>query len=321
MKKLIFLLLGMTIAFNAFSQNKTVNPRKLTKRLEAEKIESPATQAEIDKNLILQYAIDSLLDVQSTPSGIYYVIEKEGNGQAHPDMNSKIKAHYHGTLLDGTIFDSSVDRGQPFTFQLGQVIKGWQQAIPILTKGGKGKFIIPSGLAYGTQGAGEKIGPNSVLVFDIELIDFFDKNEYLKKQAEQKKKQAEIDKILILEYLKANHLQAQSTASGIYYMIEDPGEGTDHPNTESSIMAHYNGYLLDGTVFDSSIQREEPLKFSLGRVIPGWQEAIPLLKKGGKGTSIIPSGLAYGPQGAGETIKPNSVLVFYIELIDFKNAN
>jgi len=309
MKKMMFLLMGMAITFSAFSQIKKVNSKKLTKQLEAQKVESPKTQAEIDKNLILQYAIDNLLDVQSTPSGLYYMIEKEGDGKAYPDMNSNITAHYHGTLLDETVFDSSVDRGKPLTFQLGRVVKGWQEAIPLLTKGGKGKFIIPSELAYGSRAAGS-IPANSVLVFDIELIDFVDKDA-------QKKKQAEIDNLLILDYLKKNNLVAQSTESGIYYIIENPGEGTAHPNIASDITAHYEGTLLDGTVFDSSIKRGEPMKFSLGRVIPGWQEAIPLLKKGGKGTFIIPSGLAYGSRGAGGAIKPNTVLVFEVELIDF----
>lgn len=310
MKKLMFLLIGMAITFSAFSQEK-VKPRKLNKRLEAEKVENPKTQAETDKNLILQYAIDSLLNVQATPSGIYYIMEKEGDGKGHPDMNSNITAHYHGTLLDGSIFDSSVDRGQPFTFQLSRVVKGWQEAIPLLSKGGKGKFFIPSELAYGSRAAG-KIPANSVLIFDIELIDFVDKNA-------QKKKQAKLDNALILEYLKSNKLEAQATESGIYYIIADPGEGSDHPNNASKITAHYEGKLLDGTVFDSSIKRGDPLTFDLGRVIPGWQEAIPLLKKGGKGTFIIPSGLAYGTRGAGGVIKPNSVLVFYVELIDFSN--
>lgn len=140
--------------------------------LKKEMVENPQTQAEIDKNTILKYAMDNKLKVKSTDSGIYYVMEKEGEGDAHPTMASNITAHYHGTLLDGTVFDSSVDRGQPFNFQLGRVVKGWQEAIPMLKKGGKGKFIIPSGLAYGARGAGGKIGPNSVLIFDIELIDF-----------------------------------------------------------------------------------------------------------------------------------------------------
>lgn len=145
---------------------------KLEKRLKAEMVEAPSSQTQIDKNLILQYAIDNELDVQSTPSGMYYTIESYGSGDERPDKNSKITAHYHGTLLNGDIFDSSVDRGEPLKFDLGKVIKGWQEAIPMLGKGGKGQFFIPSKLAYGSRAIGEVIPANAVLVFDIELLDF-----------------------------------------------------------------------------------------------------------------------------------------------------
>ncbi|MFK8102431.1 MAG: FKBP-type peptidyl-prolyl cis-trans isomerase [Saprospiraceae bacterium] len=145
---------------------------KLEKRLKSEMVAAPTSQVQIDKNLILQYAIDNELDVQSTPSGIYYAIENYGTGDERPDKNSKITAHYHGTLLNGDIFDSSVDRGEPLKFDLGKVIKGWQEAIPMLGKGGKGQFFIPSKMAYGSRAIGDVIPANAVLVFDIELLDF-----------------------------------------------------------------------------------------------------------------------------------------------------
>ena len=141
--------------------------------LKKEMVENPTSQADKDKNAILKYVMDNKMKkVQSTESGIYYVMEQEGDGAGHPTASSSIKAHYHGTLMDGTVFDSSVERGSPLDFRLNGVIKGWQEAIPLLSKGGKGKFIIPSGLAYGTRGAGAKIGPNTPLIFDIELVDF-----------------------------------------------------------------------------------------------------------------------------------------------------
>ncbi len=142
-------------------------------KLKKEMVENPTTQADKDKNAILKYIMDNKLkNVQSTESGIYYVMEKEGDGAGHPNASSSIKAHYHGTRLDGVVFDSSVERGTPLDFRLNGVIKGWQESIPLLSKGGKGKFIIPSGLAYGARGAGAKIPPNTPLVFDIELVDF-----------------------------------------------------------------------------------------------------------------------------------------------------
>lgn len=131
--------------------------------------------------------------------------------------------------------------------------------------------------------------------------------------------QDKIDNELILKYLRRNNIHAESTSSGIYYFVEDQGSGTTHPNNTSLITAHYECRNLDGTVLDSSIERGEPFQFKLEQVITGWQEAIQLMKKGDKGIFIIPSGLAYGPNGTGANIGPNTVLTFYIELIDFIN--
>lgn len=277
-------------------------------KLKSQMVDSPTAQADIDKNLILQYAIDNNLDVKATPSGIYYTIETPGEGEASPDNGSLVTAHYHGMLLDGKVFDSSIDRGEPLKFQLGGVIPGWQEAIPMLKKGGKGKFLIPSTLAYGPRGAGGVIPPNAVLVFDIELVDFVD-------QAEAAAQQNKIDQELITEHITANNLETKQTESGIHYIIEKEGKG-DHPNIDSKVTVHYHGTLLDGTVFDSSVDRGETISFGLRQVIPGWQEAIPLLKKGGKGKFIIPSSLAYGDRSQGK-IPANSVLVFDVELFDF----
>jgi FKBP-type peptidyl-prolyl cis-trans isomerase len=144
----------------------------IEKQYKADMVENPTTQSEIDKNKIIEHLMTNGIEAQATATGIYYTIEKAGEGDDRPDSRSTIKAHYTGTTLDGTKFDSSVDRGQPLEFRLGGVIRGWQEAIPMLAKGGKGTFYIPSSLAYGPRGAGQLIGPNEVLIFDIELIDF-----------------------------------------------------------------------------------------------------------------------------------------------------
>lgn len=141
------------------------------KQYENDLMEKPQTQAEIDRNKILDHAIENELDLLSTESGIYYQIERPGEGSARPDLSSTVKAHYRGTLLEGEQFDSSYDRNEPLEFKLEQVVQGWQEAIPLLGKGGKGLFFIPSGLAYGNRSVGP-IPPNSVLVFEIELLDF-----------------------------------------------------------------------------------------------------------------------------------------------------
>jgi FKBP-type peptidyl-prolyl cis-trans isomerase FklB len=107
--------------------------------------------------------------VITTESGLQYEVLLAGIG-AKPLATEKVKVHYHGTLIDGTVFDSSVDRGTPATFGVTQVIKGWVEGLQLMPMGSKWKFFIPANLAYGANGQG-KIGPNSALVFEVELID------------------------------------------------------------------------------------------------------------------------------------------------------
>lgn len=103
-------------------------------------------------------------------SGLSYVVLKKGDGEK-PTINDKVKTHYHGTLPDGTVFDSSYDRGTPLTFPLNRVIKGWQEGIQLMKVGAIYKFYIPSKLAYGSRGAGKKIGPDQDLIFKVELLE------------------------------------------------------------------------------------------------------------------------------------------------------
>ena len=106
--------------------------------------------------------------VMTTESGLQYLILSEGKGN-NPTLNDNVTVHYHGTLIDGTIFDSSVDRKQPATFPLNGVIPGWQEALQMMSVGSKWKIFIPSELAYGESGAGA-VGPNSTLIFEVELL-------------------------------------------------------------------------------------------------------------------------------------------------------
>lgn len=108
--------------------------------------------------------------VVTLPSGMQYEIIEEGTGPV-PTANDKVKTHYHGTLIDGTVFDSSVQRGQPATFGVTQVIQGWQEALQLMPVGSKWRLYIPYNLAYGDRGAGGQIGPFATLIFDIELIE------------------------------------------------------------------------------------------------------------------------------------------------------
>jgi len=109
-------------------------------------------------------------EVKTTPSGLQYEVLNEGNGR-QPKASDTVRCHYHGTLIDGTVFDSSYQRGAPIDFALRQVIAGWTEGLQLMKEGAKYRFYIPYHLAYGEQGAGDVIPPFSTLVFDVELLE------------------------------------------------------------------------------------------------------------------------------------------------------
>jgi FKBP-type peptidyl-prolyl cis-trans isomerase FkpA len=131
---------------------------------------SQAAQA-AEKGMMDKYLADNKITTKPTESGLIFIETKKGNG-THPKMTDEVTVHYTGTLLNGEKFDSSIDRGEPATFALTQVIRGWTEGIQLMTKGSKCKLVIPSSIGYGPQGNGPKIPPFSALAFDVELLDF-----------------------------------------------------------------------------------------------------------------------------------------------------
>lgn len=123
-----------------------------------------------DDKIIRAYLTDNDLTAQKTEEGLYYIVTKDGAGP-QPNIANKVTVHYKGYLLDGSVFDSSYDRGDKSTFSLGSVIKGWQIGIPKLSEGGAGRLFIPSHLAYGANPPSGRIPAHAVLAFDIELFE------------------------------------------------------------------------------------------------------------------------------------------------------
>ncbi len=173
------------------------------------------------------------------------------------------------------------------------------------------------------------IEAESPITFQIGVEDVMSPEDFQAYQMEQMRKQQEdmlaqqaeqfsTDSLTINEYLAENNVEAQTTDSGLRYVITEKGNGVQ-PSAGDSVFVHYRGTLLDGTQFDSSYDRGSPFGFPLGQgaVIQGWDEGIALLNKGSKATLYIPSPLAYGPQSTGP-IAPNSVLIFDVELVDVK---
>ena len=151
-----------------------VDEDDLILRLSVDLHSEPANQAEKDQNTIINYAIDNLLDLQSTRTGLYYQILREGEGDL-VKWGDYIKAHYRGRLLNGKEFDSSYKKGQPMQFYVGNMIDGWNEGLQLIRPGGKALFVVPSGLAYGEEGLVGPSGkililPNEVLVFEVEVI-------------------------------------------------------------------------------------------------------------------------------------------------------
>ena len=169
---------------DSIAQGDTVNALNIERHGDAAKVwnaskafvefnSSGATRKEAAREAA-EKAMQSLTEgMQKTDSGLYYSITKEGTGE-HPPKGSKVSVHYKGTLVDGTVFDSSYQRDQPIEFAvgLGQVISGWDEGILLLKKGARARFVIPSHLGYGAQGAGGVIPPDATLIFEVELVSF-----------------------------------------------------------------------------------------------------------------------------------------------------
>lgn len=275
-----------------------------------------------------QYIADNSITVQPEESGLYFISEKKGRGRL-PKMEEMVTFHMTVGLIDGTKVFSTLDRGEPIEIEFGKRFdtEGLEQGLGMIRKGGKARLIVPSSIGFGAEQRGQVIPPYSTLVYDVEVTNIRSKAEYDKeREAERKKRDAENEirknneAQIIDKYLKDNNITAFPRESGLIFISDQEGSGPN-PQDGQRVSVHYTGKLLDGTVFDSSIERGEPFSFILGRgqVIRGWDEGIALLKKGGKATLIIPSELGYGSRGAGNTIPPFSPLMFTVELIDIQD--
>jgi len=238
-------------------------------------------------------------DAQKTASGLASKVLTPGTGTDHPGPSDRVRVHYSGWTKAGRMFDSSVSRGEPAAFSLNGVIKGWTEGLQLMVAGEKRRLWIPAALAYGDKPRGG--APAGDLVFDVELLDIV---------AGPKPPPAPED-------VKAPPATAKKTASGLAYRVLKAGTGKDHPTATSRVEVHYSGWTPDGQMFDSSVTRGEPARFSLDHVIKGWTEGVQLMVVGEKTRFWIPSNLAYGDKPARDGA-PAGPLVFDIELLGIK---
>lgn len=262
-----------------------------------------------DDALIKSYlTTNNITTAQKQASGLYFVPVVTNANATKATVGRNISFLYTGTLLNGTTFATSgpdVTKAASLVLGNSNAISGLQEGLSLMHLGDKATLLIPSALAFGPSGNGSTVPANTVVRFDVEIVDF----DY-----------AATDDALIQKYIAANSITgAQKQASGLYY-VPVTANPTGTPATAGkNVSVLYTGRLLDGTTFDaSSLHGNTPFTFKLGakQVIAGWDEGIALMRKGEKATLLIPSALAYGASSPATSIPANSVLRFEVEVTD-----
>lgn len=235
---------------------------------------------------------------------------KEGTGDPCPD-GAEVKVHYTGWLENGTVFDSSKEgkvNPQPATFSLRGVIPGWTEGIPGMKKGGVRKLVIAPAKGYGNGGT-PKIPGGSTLIFEVEMVEIV-----------PPRPQKDLNKLTDGTAPGADDPNLKPVGDG-GLMVRDIKEGTGDAVPEGGeVTMHYTGWLLNGTRFDSSWTRGDPLNAILKpgtrkSVIDGWNKGVVGMKPGGIRKLVIPPAMAYGERGSPPDIPPNATLVFEVELV------
>lgn len=261
-------------------------------------------------------------EYQTTENGLKYKFYEKNDDGRVPEKGDIIEVKMSYQTPDTVLFNSA-DMPQPLKMRLDEpVFKGdLYEGIYLMHEGDSATFACDTDSVF-TKLFRQKVTPaqfDSVenIMFNIRLISVKSPEED-KAEAEAAAKKAQDEEQAILDkYLEDNEITVEPTESGLIFISTEKGSGKQ-PQKGDKVKVHYTGYLLDGTKFDSSVDRGQPFEFELGvgRVIPGWDEGIAMMNVGGKATLIIPSKIAYGPRGAGAMIPAFSPLKFDVELID-----
>ena len=246
--------------------------------------------------------------IQTTESGVQYIVVKEGPKDGkQPVPTDRVRVHYDGRLPTGEKFDSSFDRGSPSEFRLNQVIPGWTIGLQEMSEGDEYVFYIPNQLAYGNQARGNVIKAGDDLVFYVSLVEVVEpKTSDAAAWAKYAPWNPELPEVV-------------KTESGLQYVVLQSGDAAGEPPVGGQlVVVHYEGRIADtGELFDASYERGDPEVFPSNALIPGWVEALAMMKPGDRWMLYIPSELGYGEAGTpGGPIPPNTALQFEVELLD-----
>ncbi len=255
----------------------------------------------VDEEIISEYLAEHNINAERNEFGLYYKIVDPGSGAPisdDPQSDEKVTFSYKGYLTNGEVFADT--EGENVTQYLSRLLIGFQIGFPLINREGEIQLFIPSRYAYGSAGA-NGVPANSVVIFEVKID----------------RDQSEIDEDILSAYLDENGITAERDESGLYYNILVEGEGENVPEN-SYIDVTYKGTLLNGEEFETGTLSQAPLS----NLIEAWLIGIPKLKKGGKAIFYCPSQLCYGssPQydDGEEKIPANSILIFEIEVINFR---
>lgn len=260
---------------------------------------------------------------QATDNGLYYRLFTN-NGGENPQIGDLLELTMSCSVNDTVVILPLTKNIIPMTEP--SFWSDFVEGFSMMHKGDSASFIVDIDSSFvnlfGYNTLPPQFSSTDIMRFEVRLDDFYPESEFRFRMIENIKKNypAETEKAAseLNAYLEKNGVVAQPTSTGLYYVKTQDGTG-EKPSKGSTVKAHYTGFLLDGTVFDTSIERGEPIEFVLGvgQVIPGWDEGIAMMSKGEKAVLYIPYYLAYGDRDLG-VIPPFSNLVFEVELIDFK---
>ena len=272
---------------------------------------------------------------QKSKNGLFYQFFNKNEGNL-PQLGDLLELSIGCKVNDTTVIIPVMEN--IMQLQESQFAGDLFEGLAMMHKGDSAAFIVDIDSTFkklmGQPQLPEGFSSSDEMRFNVRLDDFYPESEYAQRIA-LKVKQANEERIAKLkadhaeetataaqqlaEYLTKNKIEANPTESGLYYVMTTEGNG-EKPVAGQMVKVHYTGKLLDGTVFDSSVERGEPISIPIGvgQVIPGWDEGIQMMSKGEKGVLYIPYYLAYGERQAGEKIVPFSNLIFEVELVDFE---
>ncbi len=279
-----------------------------------------------EKMILQNYLNENKIYVDPTKSGLYFIPLEEGKG-TKPDTGDMCQVYLSVKELgsDELLYTNFDDRALDVEYGKGFDTEGFREGLGMLRPGGKARLIVPSWIGVGSTGR-EVVAPHTTLIYEVKLQAIRSLEEVKKDRARYKKeKEAEKERLKkeepskIANYIKKHNINVKPTESGLYYKDIVEGKG-DYPVDGNTVTIEYIHYDLDGNVLQSSYEDETPFTYTVGTgaVIKGWEEAVKLMRKGGKAWMLLPSSIGYGDYQRTKEIKPYSPLVFELELTEVK---